>query len=517
MNTNPLTKLTLLAASFCLAISPTTRALDPRPDGEYRNQKARAAANVIRYTTNGIKTFVRVREDMTIPRMITRQGEQSVAKVNAPLEMICGVNALAGYGEKAPRTSGGTLDPLAFFNPTTINSSGSVAFNALVDGSTRNQGVFVADSARHLTAIAIGCGGYGGGGDTTSRCGDRSPIGGKFGGFFLGTDFTPDINDAGDVLFFCDVNGGSSRRALFLYQAALRQIVKVAAPGDPSPLGGTFATVSPGSLNNGGKVAFTASTDSGGFNTSIFMWDNGVVTKVAALGDPAPGGGTFSLLGGGILGFVDGTFIPVNPLPAINDVDQIAFHADVTGGITQQGIIIRSAGVNRWSVKAGDATPIGGTYIDMGAPSINNAGQIAFFADYHPTPTTTNSGWFAGARGNWRKVIVFFDPVDGGQCLGLALSNNPMQTIDDDGNVIFWTNLDSNGTEDRIVLGLTDGSLLIAARRGDPTPIGGTYGSMDAWPAVNSNTGSINASTPGANHGILDAHLTFTHCAPNSN
>lgn len=517
MNVKSNGELALTLSILFLALVPVSAQRDPRPDGEYRNQNTRETANVIPSTTNGVKTFVRVRADVTIPRMITPQRDRSVAKVNAPLDTICGVTALAGYGQKAPRTSGGTLDPLAFFNPTTINASGSVAFNALVDGSTRNQGVFVADSAGHLTAIAIGCGDYGGGGDTTSRCGDRSPIGGKFSGFFLGTDFTPDINDAGDVLFFCDVNGGSSRRALFLYQAALRQIVKVAAPGDPSPLGGTFATVSPGSLNNGGKVVFTASTDSGGFNTSIFMWDNGVVTKVAALGDPAPGGGTFSLLGGSILGFVDGTFIPVNPLPAINDVDQIAFHASVTGGITQQGIIIKTAGVNRWSVKAGDATPIGGTYIDMVAPSINNAGQIAFFADYHPTPTTTNSGWFAGARGNWRKVIVFFDPVDGGQCFGLAFSNNPMQTIDDQGNVIFWTNLDSNGTEDRIVLGLTDGSLLIAARRGDPTPIGGTYGSMDAWPAVNGNTGSINASTPGANRGILDAHLTFTHCAPTSN
>lgn len=517
MHTNPLTKLIVLAASVCLAISPIARAVGARSDGEYRNQTASDAPNVIRYTTNGIKTFVRVREDATVPRVVTRQDRESVAKVNAPLDAICDVNALAVYGQKAPRTSGGTLDPLAFFNPTTINSSGNVAFNALVDGSTRNQGVFVADSTGRLKAIAIGCGGYGGGGDTTSRCGDRSPIGGKFGGFFLGTDFTPDINDAGDVLFFSDVNGGSSRRALFLYQAATSQIVKVAAPGDPSPLGGTFATVSPGSLNNNGKVVFTASTDSGGDNTSIFMWDNGVVTKVAALGDSAPGGGTFSFLGGNILGFVDGTFIPVNPLPAINDVDQVAFHASVTGGITQQGIIIRTGGVNRWAVKAGDSTPIGGTYLDMAAPSINNVGQIAFFADYHPTPTTINSGWFAGARGNWRKVIVFFDPVDGGQCLGLALSNNPMQTIDDDGNVIFWTNLDSNETEDRIVLGLTDGTLLIAARRGDPTPIGGTYGSMDAWPAVNGNIGSINASTPGAQHGILDAHLTFTHCASNSN
>ena len=116
----------------------------------------------------------------------------------------------------------------------------------------------------------------------------------------------------------------------------------------------------------------------------------------------------------------------------------------------------------------------------MRAASINNAGQIAFFADYHPTPDTTNSGWFAGAPENWRKVVVFFDPIDGGQCLGLAFSRNPMQTIDATGNVVFWANLDSNGTSDRLVLGLTDGNLLIAARRGDPTPIGGTFGTTDA-------------------------------------
>ena len=66
------------------------------------------------------------------------------------------------------------------------------------------------------------------------------------------------------------------------------------------------------------------------------------------------------------------------------------------------------------------------------------------------------------------KVVVFFDPIDGGQCLGLAFSRNPMQTIDAAGNVVFWANLDSNGTSDRLVLGLTDGNLLIAARRAIP-------------------------------------------------
>ena len=140
----------------------------------------------------------------------------------------------------------------------------------------------------------------------------------------------------------------------------------------------------------------------------------------------------------------------------------------MSGGIAERGIVVRTGQVDEWYVKVPDPTPIGGTYFDMQAASINNAGQIAFFADYRPTPETFNSGWFAGDPGNWRKVVVFFDPIDGGQCLGLAFSRNPMQTIDEAGNVVFWANLDSNGTSDRLVLGLADGNLLIAARRGDP-------------------------------------------------
>jgi hypothetical protein len=422
------------------------------------------------------------------------------------------VESRAAHGQVAPNTNGGTLNPVAFINPTTVNASGRVAFNSQVDGSDRNQGVFVADSDGTISAIAIGCGGPGGGGDTTSMCGDASPIGGHFGGFFFGTVFTPDINDAGDVLFLCDVNGGDSRRALFLYQAASGQIINVAAVGDPSPIGGTFGAVGPGSLNNNGKIVFLASPVGETINSDLFMWDNGLVTKVAALGDPAPGGGTYTGLGTESFGFQDGTFIPVGPVPDINDSDQLAFRAIVSGGITERGIVVRTGQVDEWYVKVPDPTPIGGTYFDMQAASINNAGQIAFFADYRPTPDTINSGWFAGAPGNWRKVVVFFDPIDGGQCLGLAFSRNPMQTIDAAGNVVFWANLDSNGTADRLVLGLADGNLLIAARRGDPTPIGGTFGTMDAWPAVNGNIGTLNVATPGAQNGALSAHMAFNHC-----
>jgi hypothetical protein len=505
-----------LRSAFLLVLSLLAISTIPLAQGQpQHSRKSQTNSETSRnsiHSANGTKTIVRVHDTAERSQIASPQQTYSVPG-RLPSGTICGVESRAVHGQVAPNTNGGTLNPVAFANPTTVNASGRVAFNSQVDGSDRNQGVFVADSDGTINAIAIGCGGLGGSGDTTSMCGDASPIGGHFGGFFSeNTVFTPAINDAGDILFFCDVNGGDSRRALFLYQAASGQIVKVSAVGDPSPIGGTFGAVGPGSLNNNGKVVFLASPAGETVNSNLFMWDNGVVTKIAAIGDPAPGGGTFSGLGTESFGFQDGTFIPTGPVPDINDSDQIAFRAIVSGGITGRGIVVRTGQVDEWYVKVPDPTPIGGTYFDMQAASINNAGQIAFFADYRPTPDTFNSGWFAGAPGNWRKVVVFFDPIDGGQCLGLAFSRNPMQTIDAAGNVVFWANLDSNGTSDRLVLGLTDGNLLIAARRGDPTPIGGTFGSMDAWPAVNGNIGTINVATPGAQNGALSAHMAFNHC-----
>ena len=513
MNKRPLTIIAtpLLRGAFSVALLSMginmTRFAHAQPQSN-----AGVSHNDLRAVGNA-KTFVKVHDSEQRTQVASPQLDYSVTSPGAPSGTVCGVESRAAHGQVAPNTNGGTLNPLAFANPTTVNAAGRVAFNSQVDGSDRNQGVFVADSDGSISAIAIGCGGLGGGGDTTSMCGDASPIGGHFGGFFSeNTVFTPDINDAGDVLFFCDVNGGDSRRALFLYQAASGQIVKVAAVGDPSPIGDTFGAVGPGSINNNGKVVFLASQVGETVNSNLFMWDNGVVTKIAALGDPAPEGGTFSGLGTESFGFQDGTSIPTGPVPDINDSDQIAFRTIVSGGITERGIVVRTGQVDEWYVKVPDPTPIGGTYFDMQAASINNAGQIAFFSDYRPTPETFNSGWFAGSPGNWRKVIVFFDSIDGGQCLGLAFSRNPMQTIDAAGNVVFWANLDSNGTSDRLVLSLTDGNLLIAARRGDPTPIGGTFGSMDAWPAINGNIGTLNVATPGAQNGALSAHMAFNHC-----
>lgn len=418
--------------------------------------------------------------------------------------------ALARQGQAVP--GGGTLSPIAFANPSVINDAGAIAFISGVTGIARNQGVFVATHAG-LSRIAVGCGGSGGSGNPGTGCGDPSPIGGTFSGFYSGTVFAPAMNDNGDVLFFCEVNGGSAPRGLFLYRAASNDTVKVATDGDPSPIGGTLDAVGPGSMNNSRHVVFLArNSGSDLFVSNYYLWNNGVVTKVAAIGDAAPAGGTFAYLGRESFGFVDGSTIPVGPVPAINDNGQIAFAAVVSGGPVERGLLLSNGVLHNWVVRNTDATPVGGNYLDFAGPQLNNAGEIAFYADVRLSSSTFTGGWFAGTTGNIRKVLAYYDPVAGGECFGLAWSRNPMRALDDCGNVILWTNVRfPNQTErEAFVLATIDGELTKLAGQTEPTPIGGTFGSLNGWPARNDvRQSAISAGTPGAAGGASSAHFVY--------
>jgi hypothetical protein len=407
----------------------------------------------------------------------------------------------AWHGQLVP--GGGTLSPIAFANPAVMGRNGKVAFFALVDGAARNQGIFVADAAG-LHPIAMGCGG-GGGSGAPGACGDASPIGGTFSGMFGGTFFCPSINAAGDVLFYSEVQGGSSTRGLFLHNGTTGGKVKVAVIGDASPLGGTFSHIGPGSLNDAGVAVFLARTG-GSADVNIFRWQAGVVSKVAAVGDAAPGGGTFQLLGTESVGFVDGTDIPVGPVPAINASGQVAFRA-IAGG--QHRLVVSIAGVHQLYLTAGDPTPAGGTYNGFEGPNLNNWGEVAFFSDILISPGVFNSGLFVGKPGAWRKAVVFFDPLPGGGiCFGLAITRNPMTPLDDAGNFLFWTTAQLTGgaEEERLVVSRADGVLAPVAGKGDPTPLGGTLNGFQAFVSMRDGSVAASASTPGA-PGIFSAHF----------
>jgi hypothetical protein len=418
--------------------------------------------------------------------------------------------AVARHGQAVP--GGGTLSPIAFANPAIIDPAGRVAFISNVDGANRNQGVFLAD-ANGLTPIAMGCGGLGGSGDPGTGCGDPSPIGGTFSGFFGGTVFAPAVNSNGDVLFFCDVNGGTSSRGLFLYRADTHDFLKVAVIGDASPLGGTLENIGPGSMNASRQVVFLArNSGQGQFEGNFYKWQNGVIAKIAAIGDPAPDGGTFAFLGREFLGYADGTTIPGGPVPAINDSGLISFPAVVSGGPVERGILTSDGTTHTWAVRNTDATPAGGTYLDLTAANLNASGELLFYADVRLSPSDFTGGIFAGAPGNIRKVLAFFDPVAGGECFGLAFVRNPIQAIDNCGNVILWTNVRLPSTIERetTILATVDGQLIKLAGQTEPAPGGGNFGSMNAWISINNERQYVvSAGTPGAPGGSFSAHFVF--------
>lgn len=420
---------------------------------------------------------------------------------------VCGASAVAWHGQTLPNGETGTLNPIAFMRPATINAGGRIAFTAKVDGAERNQGTFAAD-AQGLKIVALGCGADGGYG-STETCGDPTPIGGTFGGFFRDTFAAPDVNDGGDVLFLADVVGGSAPRGLFLYRNADDSIVKIAAIGDPSPLGGTISMLGPGSLNNAGTVAFLAVTHGGDF-ADILLWRDGTVTKYVAAGDAAPGGGTFFALATELWGYPDGSSIAGGPAPSVNQKEQVSFRGYVNGGVSAGGLFISTAGKHEWRVKAGDPAPEGGTYSDFQAPLLNNTGEIAFFANTTDGPEAI---WVAGKPGSWRRTLAPGDEIDGGTVLTLAYSRNPMRALADNGDLVLWTSrLMGDGNElGTAFVRHADGSAQVLAVQGTEGPFGGYWGgSMDAWPAMNgANQVHIGSATPGF---ALSSDIIVTPC-----
>jgi len=440
-----------------------------------------------------------VMDDNTrVPRFVPRGYQHGERLRSTSFELVFSRDALAWHGQPVP--GGGSLAPFFPGSPAINNNKGQIAFFSQVAGSVRNQGIFVADDAG-LKPIARGCGIGGGGGDPIATCGDVCPLGGTFSGMFSGTLFAPCINDGGDVLFLSDIHGGPSIRGLFLYRHAEGDIISVAAIGQPSPMGGTISAVGPGSMNNGRRIVFLA-RNQGSDDTHIFLWANGLLTKSVSVGDPAPGGGTFSILAGESVGFLDGTEIPVGYVPDLNEANQISFFGIVQGGMAERGIFLSSNGTHEWYLHEGQPTPMGGTYIHFFAPILNNRAEIALLADVNLGGGVFTSAWIAGRPGQWRKALTFFDKIEGESVFVLAVSRNPINSLDDCGNLLAWYAIGPDGIEERLGVFSANGRVDIVARMGDLLPFGGQLGPLEAWPSMNLlGQISFGAFTPGAARG----------------
>src|SRR3989442_2561360 len=110
-------------------------------------------------------------------------------------------------------------------------------------------------------------------------------------------------------------------------------IRRVVATGQAAPGGGAFDRFSVESLpivapiNGKGQVAFFATVLRGRAGEGFFLATGKQIAKVAAEGDPAPGGGVFSRFGR-------------HPIPALNEAGELALAAALSGARGLEGIFV---------------------------------------------------------------------------------------------------------------------------------------------------------------------------------
>jgi len=236
-----------------------------------------------------------------------------------------------------------------------------------------------------------------------------------------------------------------------IFLAADDVLTRIAAEGEPAPGGGTFSLPDVPAINNRGEIAFAAMLFPTSLGYGLFSFSKEQSQRLLATGDPAPGGGSF-------LFFFSAS---------LNDVGQLAFLAS-TAPTGRWGIYLWSEGSAQTIAESGGPAPGGGTFdfdspAPIFAPSLNHPGQVAFAARL----STGNSGLFLFSDRVIRSIVRPGDPVPGGGTFDWADS----PSLNEVGQLAFRA-LGPTGIGAYLYTG---GSIVKVVAPGDPAPGGGTF------------------------------------------
>ncbi len=303
--------------------------------------------------------------------------------------------------EGDPVPGGGTFSGFGRHPIPALNERGDVAFAAAVVGGRTVEGIFIRDSRGLRTVVLTG-----------------GAAAGMPSGTIAAVD-APALNDRGDLAFLASVRRGREIvEAIYTVVGGRR--TKIVAQGDPAPAGGTFAGFGPpvidnrrrvafaavvegravpggvfvadtagvhmlvgaGSdtpiggifakfservaLNDAGTLAFTAMLKNTEAEQGVFVVDDRGVRKVAALGEPAPGGGTF------------GHF---SLWPALAADGSTAFAASLDASTAQVGLFVASGRGASRVVALGDNLSAGHRLASLGlypVVSLSATGGLTF-------------------------------------------------------------------------------------------------------------------------------------------
>jgi hypothetical protein len=260
---------------------------------------------------------------------------------------------VAVAGQSAPDSPSGTF---AALDAPALNDRGDVAFLATIRrGRETVEAVWLRAGGRLKKIVAQG---------------DPAPAGGVFAGFG-----PPALNNHGLVAFGAVIEGRAVPGGIFLFDG--KQVRMLAGAGEEAPVGGILAKFSERvALNDAGAVAFTAVLKNAPAAAGIFVAVDGRLNNVAALGDTAPGGGTFSYFG---------------LWPALSASGAVVFTASVDGGPSPVGVFLAEGAVSTRIASVGDTMPGGGKLATLTlypVAAISPRGDVTFAT----APTATGEG-----------------------------------------------------------------------------------------------------------------------------
>jgi hypothetical protein len=270
------------------------------------------------------------------------------------------------------RTDIGPLSKKTIFSEPFVNNNDEVSFwGSTIDGSGMEHfGVFSASGGKVRVVASDG---------------DRSPVAGTF-NFFISPSFDAINNDSGEILFqaaiFQDVPTGPEPFGLFL--STPDGFRKIVVSGDELVSGYNVLPggAPAGSLNNNGDVAFCTELDNPGVTDSgVFLYSGGIIRKIVAQGDPSPIGGKFAtFLDASLAEMVRGGL----QRPELNSSDQVVFKAKAGPKGKIPALFMASPTAVLKIVAVGDVLPNGETIGEINTYSLNEAGEVAFVAYRRP-------------------------------------------------------------------------------------------------------------------------------------
>jgi hypothetical protein len=225
-------------------------------------------------------------------------------------------------GTVAPDIAGGTL--VSFERPL-LNDSGDIAVLASVRrGRDVSDAILLRRDGRLRKLIGAG---------------DPAPGGGNFSA--LGA---PAMNNAGVVAFPAVIDQGPILGGLYIFADGGAGLALAA--GSSAPNGGIFGKFSEQvAIDDAGAIVFSAVLRQGGPTGAVFLLKGDAAQPIAAIGDPAPGGGTFAAFAS---------------WPALSQSGTVAFVASIDGGPSSLAIFTSGPDGLKRLAAVGDALPEGG-------------------------------------------------------------------------------------------------------------------------------------------------------------